>query len=120
MTIKNPDMTRIENAMQEWEDRFAQMDPTLLDVGGYITYSENDKVLGRQDASVQLAKRLKDGRGKLDASLFPSEYLDTIISASAVSFNDMKYMPEKARRRIGRSMALSIALVEWYYYDNPS
>ena len=117
MTTNTPDTAKILDRISEMEEKYAILDPSILSAGGYTTFSESDRVLGRNPNAISIIKTLEKG-GRTDISAFPSEYINFLNSASTTSFTELKYMPIETRKKFGKAEALSAAIAEWYYVDN--
>lgn len=119
MTVmtKKPDIDSINERIADAESKYAALDQSILDAGGYMTFSESDRVLGRQPNALSIIKQLESG-GRVDISMFPPEHISFLKSASAASFQELKYMPIETRKKFGKADALSAAIAEWYYLDN--
>jgi hypothetical protein len=114
---KTPDVDIINERIADAESKYAVLDPSILNAGAYKTFSESDRVLGRQPNALSIIKQLEKG-GRVDISSFPPEYISFLKSASAASFTELKYMPVETRKKFGKAEALSAAIAEWYYVDN--
>lgn len=112
--MKTPNIQKIVDRINETEEKYANLDPSILDTG-YVVFSQSDRVLGRNDNAVRIIKRLQSG-GEITA--FPPEYIQFIMSASSTSFTELSHMPVETRKKFGKAEALSAAIAEWYYVDN--
>jgi len=114
---KTPNLDNINERIADAESKYAVLDTSILNAGIYNTFSESDRVLGRQPNALSIINRLEKG-GIIDISLFPAEHIAFLKSASAASFTELKYMPVETRKKFGKAEALSAAIAEWYYVDN--